>query len=525
MGGAAIAFLSGLGTGLIQSKEKADKQAREDEDRALRNKAAQLQINAAERAAADQATLADAGKPLAVTQGSQVSGPNGKEFYSNPADAAAANARYKADAEAFGPDAGALGAPVGDAPIAASGITGRAKGNQITTEPVDIAKLNSPEARSQRVIAALSGIDPIKALDLENQQTTRAREGTKFTQEQEAYAKKLKDEGAIDALKALSSGDGVGMVAAFNKGGDFKIEGEPVIKTESRTIPGVGTIPTYTATFNIKGKDGIVKPMTVNSHDARMSLMPYEKAMELGLKGKEVDSKGELRVAQAENMMLRAGIAASRGAGVGKEAPAAEPFNPLANFDSKKAQAEAFAQASKLAVESAATGKPMTPAEQGKLAQQIYRSTEDAFATENTNRFQKQTVGNELRTVASDPAAYASAYDKALKLGMDTKTLASMGFAAPAAAAAPVVATKPAPAPAPAQVSGPATPQPPGPKPERAASEGLQAYKQRLVAWDQNRMAYEDVTKEAAIRAQNETLRQQAVAARPALAQMGTGLR
>lgn len=78
-------------------------------------------------------------------------------------------------------------------------------------------------------------------------------------------------------------------------------------------------------------------------------------------------------------------------------------------------------------------GQPLSPAEQGKRAQQIYRSMEDAFATENRNRHVAATVGAELRAARSDPAAYAKSYSEALQV-MDAKTLEGMGFKAPAGA-------------------------------------------------------------------------------------------
>ncbi len=72
------------------------------------------------------------------------------------------------------------------------------------------------------------------------------------------------------------------------------------------------------------------------------------------------------------------------GSGSGGRGEADAPsFNPLGNFDSKKAQAVAFEQAA-AAVDD--KGRPLSPQEQGKRAQQIYRSMEDEFANENIRR-------------------------------------------------------------------------------------------------------------------------------------------
>lgn len=160
---------------------------------------------------------------------------------------------------------------------------------------------------------------------------------------------------------------------------------------------------------------------------------------------------------QADIAERRLGALEARAAGGGRGGAAAggdtpQAFDPLANFDSKKAQAVAFEQAA-AAVD--AKGQPLSPAEQGKLAQKIYRSMEDEFATENRNRHVAATVGAELRAARSDPAAYAKSYSEALQV-MDAKTLEGMGFKAPAG-------TKQGAAPAPSARQGaegsPATPK------------------------------------------------------------------
>lgn len=139
------------------------------------------------------------------------------------------------------------------------------------------------------------------------------------------------------------------------------------------------------------------------------------------------------RQADIAERRLGALEARANGGGGGRAAAGGDTpqaFDPLANFDSKKAQAVAFEQAA-AAVDD--KGRPLSPAEQGKLAQQIYRSMEDAFATENRNRHVAATVGAELRAARSDPAAYAKSYSEALQV-MDAKTLEGMGFKAPAGA-------------------------------------------------------------------------------------------
>jgi hypothetical protein len=301
--GAAIAFLAGLGQGYLGAKANGERQRKDDEDRALRNETTRLQLEQLKQQQSDQRTLREAGKPMTMAEGA------GGMLKPDTMDNRDVGQPENADLPDQGLQQGAFN--VGGKPFADRTMAG-----------AELATQNTPEARTQRVMAAMSGIDPLKALDLEHQQTQRGRETTKFSQEQQAYAKKLKDEGAIDALKALRMGDGPGMVAAFNAGGNYKIEGEPVLTQEPRNVPGVGAVPSYTATFQVRDKDGNLKPMTVNSHDTSMSLMPYEKYLDENRAGKkedregrETDSKINLQGAMARNYDAAATATTS---GIGK---------------------------------------------------------------------------------------------------------------------------------------------------------------------------------------------------------------
>lgn len=294
MSKSAIAFLTGLGAGYMTQNDKNKKQSQDDEDRALRNKASQLQIDAAEQQISDKRALRQAAAPIAMTEGA------GGMVKPDTMDNRDVGLPENAELPNEGLNKGAYS------------VAGKTFADPISAN-AELATQNAPEARSKRVMTALSGIDPLKALDAEHTQTQRGRETIKFTQEQETYAKKLKDEGAIDALKALRVGDGAGMVAAFNKSGQYKIEGEPQIKAEQRDIAGQ-VIPTFTATFQVQDKDGNVKPMTINSHDMSMSLMPYEKWYDAQLKtskegreNNESASKIGLQGAQADYYRSAAG--------------------------------------------------------------------------------------------------------------------------------------------------------------------------------------------------------------------------
>ena len=110
-----------------------------------------------------------------------------------------------------------------------------------------------------------------------------------------------------------------------------------------------------------------------------------------------------------------------RGGGGRGEADAPS-FNPLGNFDSKKAQAVAFEQAA-AAVD--AKGQPLSPQEQGKRAQEIYRSMEDAFATENTRR-QRATVFRAEARNATTPEEIEAVRQRAAASGYTTEEMAAL---------------------------------------------------------------------------------------------------
>lgn len=130
-----------------------------------------------------------------------------------------------------------------------------------------------------------------KALSLENAAFTQKRATESYTQEQHDRAKNLKQEGVFNAARAFRQGDAKGLMEAFNAGGDYKLEGEPVVSKEMRQVPGIGEIPTYNAKLRIVGPDGVAKEQTYNSHDVSMNLLPYEKALEFQRKGGDSDNK------------------------------------------------------------------------------------------------------------------------------------------------------------------------------------------------------------------------------------------
>lgn len=126
---------------------------------------------------------------------------------------------------------------------------------------------------------------PAEAAVLENKQAALAKQ-----------AADLKDKGLMTGMARFRAGDKVGTVKALKNSGLFNMADDNVTMTPKKMdIPGVGEITTYDMTFNARNPDGSIEPVTVNSHQASMALMPYEKALELQRKGTKDETNADLQ--------------------------------------------------------------------------------------------------------------------------------------------------------------------------------------------------------------------------------------
>lgn len=463
-------FLTGLSTGVInglamnRARERDEKKDKADEeDRALRREEQQMRMQALRQEAADRQTLRDAGTDRVALPGTAVTtGAGDKNLYADPAQAAAAAEEAAIEAEMRGQDPAAVTSQ------AATGVTGAmSKGHQITTAPVDVAALNTPDAKGERVLAALDGIDPLKAMDARHVQTQRKREDIKFTQEQTAYAKKLADEGVIDAVRALRRGDAKAVAEAFNRGGEHRIEGDIEVVKEMRTIKGLGEIPTYTAKGKMKMPDGTLKEVSFNSHDLGMSLMPYEQALNLQYKGVEAADKSLLRASQAEAASARAEASRARAAGgTGAKDAGTPTFNALEGWDPKQAQTAATKQVDEMLI---SRGTPATPEERAQLINRQVFALRDSWQQEASTR-ERARVFAAIARQAQTPEEIAAVRARAAQSGYtDAEMVAIDKRFAPQPAptqAAPAAASgtgKPTPKPVPAPGSSASTSAPAAP--------------------------------------------------------------
>lgn len=302
-GSPLLSLAAGLGTGYLNTKKQIAEQARIDEDRAMQREERQLRLDDARQLRDQNAAVATAGKPIGVQE---VAGADLAPGEMGPSPTAPTLGGFKVGGSSF--------LDRGQADTAA-------------------AAENTPEAQTSRIAAAYRANGaPDKALTLENAAFTQKIAKEKYTQDQKDRASKYKQEGLIDAAKALRAGDAAGVFQAFNAGGEYKLDGEPEITREDREVPGIGKIPTYNAKVRVLGPDGKVQERVINSHDLSMSLMPFEKTLDfLGKSAKDASDSnykaGMLGATQknADASMIRAQRTGG-GDGGGTKAPSGYRF-------------------------------------------------------------------------------------------------------------------------------------------------------------------------------------------------------
>ena len=249
---------------------------------------------------------------------------------------------------------------------------------------------------------------------------------------------KVTEEGYGKALKLAQGGAPLEkVIEQFNQTGSVKLD--PAAVVSDQMVPGADGVPARVikvrdASGNVQTINALSELDAIGQAESYFNRFDKNRTFSLNERRTAVSERqadiAERRLGALEARANGGGGSGGGRSGGGRGEADAPSFNPLGNFDSKKAQAVAFEQAA-AAVDD--KGRPLSPQEQGKRAQQIYRSMEDAFAMENRNRHVAATVGAELRAARSDPAAYAKSYSEALQV-MDAKTLEGMGFKAPAGA-------------------------------------------------------------------------------------------
>jgi hypothetical protein len=317
-GNALLALAAGLGGGYMAAQANDDNKKRQDKKDKQEQDLHDARMEDINRGRQERIALADAVAPRTAQEGTVVDGGQTREFYADPAKVTPELQQDRQiEAEMRAEQAGTKPVSLADAKPG-FGVSAGSKA-QISTDRPDLASLNSREAKLQRVVDATMATDPAKALTLESAAQRNKREEITFTQQQRDYARKLDQEGVFEAVRKFRTGDAKGVVEAFNKGGDYKVVGQPEVTREDRELPGIGTIPTYTAKVKLQGPDGNVVEKTYNSHDVSMQLMPYEKNLELLRKGTDTENRGLLLDAKAAALEAKGAAQAANGGNLNRE--------------------------------------------------------------------------------------------------------------------------------------------------------------------------------------------------------------
>lgn len=274
-GSGLLSLAAGFADGAMGEKRRQKADAERQEDRSMRRAEHDARMGEVEEQKKLRVSLADAARPVEVQQGA--GGAIRPETMDNrdvglPENASQPNAGltlggYRVRDKAF------------DNPTAAAGAA---------------AAENTPDAVAKRQGAAYRQAgQPGAALEIEQKQAA-------ITSAQMAAAKRMKDEGFIDAARASRSGDPQAVFDAFNKSGSMKLETLPTVTPVERDLPGVGKVTTYDYVARVLGPDGTPREVKVNSHDLSMQTLPFEKALEAMRKGVDTESKIDERSGRLE---------------------------------------------------------------------------------------------------------------------------------------------------------------------------------------------------------------------------------
>lgn len=251
------------------------------------------------------------------------------------------------------------------------------------------ADANTPEAQNKRMVQAYRNAGQFdKAVTMENQ--LRQGEAADMQLANLKFQEKLGNwmgggfDGFRDGINAYEGGPFKGKKIDFITSPDGKTRTVGIVGADGEVAPTALAVPnTQEGLIQL----GFLLDKTVKPAD-RLTMYRQERKDELEAQKVAIQERlAAAREKQVDAMSFRlmsgGGGSSGGGRGSAQDGGGTTSFDPLAQFDNKKAQAVAFKQAA-AAVDS--NGKPLSPAEQGNLAQKIYRSMEDEFANENIRR-------------------------------------------------------------------------------------------------------------------------------------------
>lgn len=432
-------FLAGMGGGYIKAKDKEYERERQAKEDAWREE--QQGWQRADRAEKDalRTSMKDAFADRSTIEGTAVTGTTGTSLYKDPAQAQAAADEARIEAEMRGES------PSSVATMKATGITGNmSKGHQITTDPVDLASLNSRDAKMARGVNALMAAgDPEKAIGMEN--TVMENQAKKLGLNV-AQLKFSDDQFNRKMQETLSRegdfwGNASQVLTDTSLGGLAGVQVKPVVSADGKTVQLVGVKDgkeqvMFSAPNTAEGQLAFVQRISKADPATKIGWLKEGADREAAQAKAALEARRIATLEQNANtnerkldaLLMRgagagssSGSSSGRGAGTGSGAsqPGGMP-DPMANFDAKKAQATA----QEIAAEEL-KGTNASPQDIARRATAIYRGLESEFRGSGVSQIVISGFSNSAAK-AKTPSEVEAIYRNGLKAGLTQSEMASI---------------------------------------------------------------------------------------------------
>ena len=428
-------FLAGMGGGYIKAKDKEYERERQAKEDAWREE--QQGWQRADRAEKDalRTSMKDAFADRSTIEGTAVTGTTGTNLYKDPAQAQAAADEARIEAEMRGESPSAV------ATMQATGITGNmSKGHQITTEPVDLASLNSRDAKMARGVNALMAAgDPEKAISMENTVMENQAKKLGLNVAQLKFADDQFNRKMQETLSREGDfwGNASQVLTDTSLGGLAGVQVKPVVSADGKTVQLVGVKDgkeqvMFSAPNTAEGQLAFVQRISKADPATKIGWLKEGVDREAAQVKAALEARRVAAVEQNANtnerkldaMLMRdmgSGSSSGRGAGTGSGAsqPGGMP-DPMANFDAKKAQATA----QEIAAEEL-KGTNASPQDIARRATAIYRGLESEFRGSGVTLAGATAFSNSAAR-ARTQVELGAVFQKGLQAGFTPQQMASI---------------------------------------------------------------------------------------------------
>lgn len=426
-------FLVGMGGGYIKAKDKEYERERQAKEDAWREE--QQGWQRADRAEKDalRTSMKDAFADRSTIEGTAVTGTTGTNLYKDPAQAQAAADEARIEAEMRGESPSAV------ATMQATGITGNmSKGHQITTGPVDLASLNSRDAKMARGVNALMAAgDPEKAISMENTVMENQAKKLGLNVAQLKFADDQFNRKMQETLSREGDfwGNASQVLTDTSLGGLAGVQVKPVVSADGKTVQLVGVKDgkeqvMFSAPNTAEGQLAFVQRISKADPATKIGWLKEGVDREAAQAKAALEARRIATLEQNANtnerkldaLLMRgsgAGSSSGRGAATGASQPGGMP-DPMANFDAKKAQATA----QEIAAEEL-KGTNASPQDIARRATAIYRGLESEFRGSGVTQAAATAFSNSAAR-ARTQAELDAVFQKGLQAGFSPQQMAAM---------------------------------------------------------------------------------------------------